>query len=94
MQHPLQAGMQCTVSSTRLRSVVLEGQDVGGDAVQEPAVVRDDKRGARKARDRILQRAQRLHIQVVLRLILRGPQASLRNPLVRDAIASDLTNCA
>ena len=37
--------------------------------IQEPAVVRNDHRAARKAHDALLQRAQRAHVNVVGRLV-------------------------
>ena len=52
----------------RLR-VALEGQDVGGDAIQEPAIVADHHRAAGEVEQRVLQRAQRVHVQVVGRLV-------------------------
>ena len=36
-------------------AVAFEGQDVGGDAVQEPAVVADDQDAAGEFQERILQ---------------------------------------
>ena len=50
-------------------AVALEGEDVGGDPVQEPAVVADDQHGAGKGEQRLLQRAQGLDIEVVGRLV-------------------------
>ncbi len=49
--------------------IALEGQDVRGDAVEEPAVVRDHHCAAREVQQRILERAQRLHVQIVGRLV-------------------------
>src|SRR5829696_4768255 len=49
--------------------VALEGQDVGRDAVQEPAVVRDDHRAAGEREQRLLERAQGVDVQVVRRLV-------------------------
>src|SRR5438046_4885247 len=49
--------------------IAFEGQDVGRHAVEEPAVVRDHHRAARKAEQRALERAQRLDVEVVGRLI-------------------------
>src|SRR5699024_2719959 len=45
--------------------VALEGEDVGGDAVEEPAVVRDDHRTAREVFQPLFQRTQRIHVDVV-----------------------------
>src|SRR6185503_20215536 len=49
--------------------VPLEGQDVRGDAVQEPAVVRDDHRAAGEGEERLLERAERVDVEVVGRLV-------------------------
>src|SRR5699024_9523719 len=46
----------------------LPGEDVGRDAVEEPAVVRDDHRTAGELFERVLQRSQCLDVQVVGRL--------------------------
>src|SRR5690348_1894945 len=46
-------------------AVALEGEDVGGDAVEEPAVVRDDHGTARVILQRLFERAKRIHIEVV-----------------------------
>src|SRR5207249_909067 len=46
-------------------ALALEGQDVGGDAVEEPAVVTDDDGAAREIDERILERAQRVDVEVV-----------------------------
>src|SRR4029079_2200038 len=45
--------------------IALPRQDVRARPVEEPAVVRDDHRAAGEVVQRILQRAQRLHIEVV-----------------------------
>jgi hypothetical protein len=50
-------------------AVALEGEDVGRDAVQEPAVVRDDDRAAGEVLERLLDRADRVDVQVVRRLV-------------------------
>jgi hypothetical protein len=50
-------------------AVALERQHVGGDAVQEPAVVADHDGAAREADERLLERAQRVHVEVVGRLV-------------------------
>src|SRR5688572_8233745 len=49
--------------------VVLGGEDVGGDAVEEPAVVRDHQHAAGELEQRLLQRAQGLDVEVVGRLV-------------------------
>src|SRR5436309_10632670 len=46
-------------------AVSLEGQDVGGDAVEEPAVVADHGRAAGEADQRLFEGAQRVHVAVV-----------------------------
>src|SRR5262245_6666619 len=43
----------------------LEGQDVRGDAVQEPAVVADDDGASGEVLQRLFERAHRVHVQVV-----------------------------
>src|SRR5690606_38093381 len=45
--------------------VALEGEDVRGDAVQEPAVVADREGVARELQQRVFQRPQGLHVPVV-----------------------------
>jgi len=49
--------------------VALECEDVGGDAVQEPAVVGDDHGTAREVLDAFLQGADGVHVHVVGRLV-------------------------
>src|SRR3954470_21216283 len=49
--------------------LILRGGDVGGDAVEEPAVVRDDEHRAGEFQQRFLQRAQGLDVEVVRRLV-------------------------
>ena len=50
-------------------AVALEGQHVRGDAVEEPAVVADDHRAAGEVDERLLERAQRVDVEVVGRLV-------------------------
>ena len=50
-------------------AVALEGEDVGRDPVQEPAVVADDDDAARERLEAGLQRAQRVDVEVVGRLV-------------------------
>jgi hypothetical protein len=50
-------------------AVALEGQNMGRDAVQEPAVVADDDHAAGERLQSGLQRAQRVDVQVVGRLV-------------------------
>src|SRR5690242_9267713 len=46
-------------------AVALEGEDVGAEAVEEPAVVADHHRAAGEVVQRRLQRLQRLDVEVV-----------------------------
>src|SRR5262245_17255032 len=57
--------------------VALGGQDVGRDAVEEPAVVRGDHGAAGKVEERVLQRGERLDVQVVGRLVEQQQVAAL-----------------
>ena len=50
-------------------AVALEGEDVGRQPVEEPAVVADDDRAAGKILQRFFERAQRVHVEVVGRLV-------------------------
>jgi hypothetical protein len=50
-------------------AVALEGEDVGGDAVEEPAVVADHHGAAGEVEQRLFQRAQRVDVEVVGRLV-------------------------
>ena len=50
-------------------AVALEREHVGGDAVEEPAVVGDDHRAARELEQRLFERAQRVDVEVVGRLV-------------------------
>src|SRR6185437_3738006 len=50
-------------------AVAFEGQDVGGDAVEEPAVMADDDSAAGKILQRLFQRAQRIDVEVVGRFV-------------------------
>jgi len=45
--------------------IAFRREDVGGDAVEEPAVVRDHQHAAGEFEQRIFQRAQRFHVVVV-----------------------------
>src|SRR5699024_5945215 len=60
-----------------LGDVALPREDVGAGAVQEPAVVRDHHGAAREALQRVLQRAEGLHVQVVGRLVEQDQVAAL-----------------
>src|ERR1700704_2551875 len=46
-------------------ALVLECQEVGGDAVEEPAIVADDDGAAGEILQRILERPQRVDIEIV-----------------------------
>jgi len=48
---------------------VFERQDMRGDAVEEPAVVADDDGAAGKILQRLFQRAQRVDVEIVGRLV-------------------------
>src|SRR6266498_519234 len=50
-------------------AVAFEGQHVGGDAVEEPAVVADHDRASREAEEGLLERAQGVHVEVVRGLV-------------------------
>ena len=49
--------------------VVLVRQDMGGDTVQEPAIVRDHDGRAGEVQQRFFQRAQGFHVEVVGRFV-------------------------
>src|SRR5688572_25078752 len=61
--------------------VALEGEDVGGDAVEEPAVMGDHHDAARELEQRVLERAQRLDVQVVGGLVEQQHVAALQQGL-------------
>ena len=50
-------------------AVALERQHVRGDAVEEPAVVADDDGAAGERQQRLFERAQRVDVEVVGRLV-------------------------
>src|SRR5438045_8546455 len=50
-------------------TVAFEGEDVRRHAVEEPAVVGDDDRTAGEVEQRLLERAQRVDVEVVRRLV-------------------------
>ena len=62
-------------------AVALEGEDMGGDAVQEPAVVRDHEGVAGELQQRIFQRAQGFDVEVVGRLVEQQHVAALQQRL-------------
>src|SRR5919206_125099 len=49
--------------------LALERQDVRGDAVEKPAVVADDDGAAGEGEERLFQRPQRVHVEVVRGLV-------------------------
>jgi hypothetical protein len=50
-------------------ALAFEGEDVGCDAVEEPAVVADDDGAAGEILQRFLERTQRIDVEVVGRLV-------------------------
>src|SRR5438477_3848995 len=50
-------------------AVALEGEDVGRNAVEEPAIVADDHRAAPEVDERVLYGAERVDVEVVGRLV-------------------------
>ena len=50
-------------------TIALERHDVGGDTVEEPAVMADDHGAARELQQRVFQRPQRIDVEVVGRLV-------------------------
>src|SRR5262245_65759394 len=50
-------------------ALALEGEHVGRDAIEEPAVVADDDRAAREGQEGVLECAQRVDVEVVGRLV-------------------------
>lgn len=56
-------------NSTHHSPVVLEGERVRGDLVEEVAVVAHDHGAPRVGVDRVFQRSQRFHVQVIGRLV-------------------------
>ena len=72
----LLVGLEVALEPEPLR-VALVGQDVRGDPVQEPPVVGDDHRAAGELEQRVLQRGQRLDVEVVGRLVEQQQVAAL-----------------
>ena len=69
-------------------AVPLEGEDVRGDAVEEPAVVADDHGAAAEVEQRLLQGPQRVHVEVVGRLVEQQQVAAAAQQLGQvDAVA-------
>src|SRR4051812_1219 len=50
-------------------AVAFEGEDVGGDAIEEPAVVADDDGAAGEVEQRLFERAQGVDVEVVGRFV-------------------------
>src|SRR5207249_4296593 len=50
-------------------ALVLEGEHVGGYAVEEPAVVADHDRAAREVEQAVLEGTQRVHVEIVAGLV-------------------------
>src|SRR5689334_4808154 len=61
--------------------VALEREDVRGDAVEEPAVVADDDRAPREREQGVLERAHRVDVEIVGRLVEQQHVAALREHL-------------
>ena len=69
-------------------AVALEGQDVGRDAVQEPAIVADDHGAAGEAVQRLFQCPQGIDVQVVGRFVKQQDVgARLQHLRQMDAVA-------
>ena len=54
---------------------------MGGDAIQEPAVVRDDEHAPGEFQEGVLERPQRFHVEVVGRLVEQQDVASVEHRL-------------
>ena len=69
-------------------AVAFKSQDVRGDAVEEPAVVADDHGAAAEIEQGFFQRAQRVDVQVVGRLVEQQQVAAALQQLGQvDAVA-------
>src|SRR3954447_14584532 len=69
-------------------AVPLEREHVGRDAVEEPAIVADHHRAAGEVEQRLLERAQRVDVEVVGRLVEQQQVAALLQQLREvDAVA-------
>ena len=69
-------------------AVALEGEDVRGDAVEEPAVVADDHGAAAEVEQGVFQGAQRIDVEVVGRLVEQQQVAAAAQQLGQvDAVA-------
>ena len=49
--------------------ITLERHDVRGDPVQEPTIVGDGQNASREVEDRVIERSQRVDVQIVGRLV-------------------------
>ena len=61
-------GLEVALEPAHLR-VALEREHVGGDPIEEPAIVGDDHGAAGERQQRLLERAQRVDVEVVGRLV-------------------------
>src|SRR5262249_3351124 len=69
-------------------AVALEREHVRRDAIEEPAVVADDDRAAGEVEQRLLERAERVDVEIVGRLVEQQEVAPLLQELRQvDAIA-------
>src|SRR4029434_3658885 len=69
-------------------AVALEGEDVRRDPVQEPAIVADHDGAAGEVEQRLLERAQRVDVEVVRRLVEEEDVAAAAEQLCEvDAVA-------
>src|SRR5688572_26410374 len=69
-------------------AVTLEGEDVGGDAVEEPAIVGDHHGATGERQQRLFERAQRVDVEIVGRLVEQQQVAALLEELGEvDAVA-------
>ena len=50
-------------------AIALEGEHVGGDAIEEPAIMADDHGAAGEIEERVFKGAKRIHVKVIGRLV-------------------------
>ena len=62
-------------------AVALEGEDVRRDAIEEPAIVADHHGAAGEVEERLFERAQRVDVEVVGRLVEQQQVAALLQQL-------------
>ena len=75
-------------SNQTTAAVALEGQDVGRDAIEEPAVVTDDDRATGKIEQSVLEGPQGVDVEVVGGLVQQQDVAATLQELGEmDAIA-------